>query len=77
MGKELKDYTTGELFNELYGRLTTDPDLFSVSMWVREDIKEVFPGKTDEEITRFMDENRKYFDDRTTELGYETIGYLD
>lgn len=77
MAKELKDYTNGELFNELYRRIGTDPDLFSVSMWVREDVEEVFPNKTEEEVTRFMEENRKYFDNHMTELGYETIGYLD
>ena len=77
MAKELKDYTSGELFNELCSRIGTDPDLFSVSMWVREDIEDVFPNKTEEEVTRFMEENRRYFDNRTTELGYETIGYLD
>ena len=77
MAKELKDYTNGELFNELWNRKRTDPDLFAVSMWVREDIEEVFPDKTDEEVAEFIERNRKYFDERMTVLGYETIGYLE
>ena len=76
--KELKDYTTGELYNELWRRAHHDDseDVFSVQMWTREDVEQCFPGKTDEQVTAYMMENRKYFGDRCTELGWEVMEAL-
>ena len=73
MAKELRDYQTGELYKEL----CTREDVFSVQLWVREDVEECFPDKTDEEIDRYMDNNHKYFGDRCTQLGWEVMGDLD
>ena len=77
--KELKDYTTDELYNELRRRAYQDDsdDVFSIQMWVREDVERCFPRKDDDEIDEFIDENRDRFNDRCTELGWEVMEALD
>lgn len=76
--KELKDYTTDELYNELRRRAYhDDEDVFSIQMWMREDVERCFPRKGDDEIDEFIRENRSSFDDRCTELGWEVMEALD
>ena len=71
--KELKDYTNRELIDELRSR----KDIFSVQVWMREDVERCFPRKDDDEIDEFIRENRSSFDDRCTELGWEAMEALD
>jgi len=70
--KELKDYTTSELYRELCER----SDVFSVQLWVRDDVESAFPNKSEEEIDEFMDLESSRFDDRCTEFGYEVMEAL-
>ena len=73
MTKGLEEYSTQELYDELRER----DDVFSIQMWVREDVERCFPRKDDDEIDEFIGENRSSFDDRCTELGWEVMEALD
>lgn len=70
--KELKDCTT----SELYGELCERSDVFSVQLWIRDDVESAFPNKSEEEIDEFMDLNSSSFNDRCTELGWEVMEAL-
>ena len=76
--KELKDYTTDELYNELWRRAYRDDneDVFSIQMWARQDVERCFPRKGDDEIDAFIREKRGSFDDRCSELGWEVMESL-
>ncbi len=73
MAKELKDYTNRELIDELRSR----KDIFSVQVWMREDVESCFPEMTDEEVTEFMERNEEGFDNVCTEEGCDIMADLD
>ena len=72
MAKKLDDCTTQELYNELIMR----DDVFSIQLWIRNDVKEAFPDKTDDEIDEFISAKHGAFDDRCTEFGWEMMDAL-
>ena len=71
----LTNVPTQALYDELYRR-SFDPDseVFSVSLWIREDVETIVPH---EKADEFMQVHHKYFDDCMTAEGWELLENLD
>lgn len=73
MTKELKDYTTQELCDELNAR----DEVFTASVWMREDVERAFDDAEmehdPETIDQFIDEFFDSFNEGENEDGFERL----
>ena len=69
MNKELKDYTTQELFNELYNR----EDVVALKLWTIKDVRD----KVDDVLMNDFPEMLPYVEELKDEVAEDDYSYLD